>query len=133
MNVEIRPGRPAAAIVDDPAVLPSGLKVGAYDDMTDSPADVVSWPRLGEILTLCRDTVEAAYHRADRAALRNQRRHRLITLSAGFVPEAWPMWVEVVAAATALVSVGLGLIAEQILESEHREWLRLMIDAEWFG
>jgi hypothetical protein len=23
--------------------------------------------------------------------------------------------------------------SEQILESEHREWLRLMIDAEWFG
>lgn len=23
--------------------------------------------------------------------------------------------------------------AEQILESEHREWLRLMVDAEWFG
>ena len=22
---------------------------------------------------------------------------------------------------------------EQILESEHREWLRLMTDAEWFG
>ncbi len=146
MNVEIRPGRPAAAIADEPAVLPSGLKVGAYDDMTDSPVDVVTWPRLGEILTLCRDTVQAAYHRADRAAMHNQRHHRLITLFAivfgtlavlfavlqlsHLVDASWPLGMEVVAALVALISVGLGLVASQqvnwLLERHKAERYRLL-------
>ena len=146
MNVEIRPGRPAAAIVDDPAVLPSGLKVGAYNDMTDPLADVLTWPRLGEILTLGRDTVEAAYHRADRAAICNQARHRLITIFAivfgtlavlfavlqlsHLVDASWPLGLEVVAALVALVSVALGLVASQqanwLLERHKAERYRLL-------
>lgn len=40
---------------------------------------------------------------------------------------------ELSAAQTSSAAIATTWHVEQVLESEHREWLRLMIDAEWFG
>jgi len=31
------------------------------------------------------------------------------------------------------LAVSLMVLGEQFLEAEHREWFRLMTEAEWFG
>jgi hypothetical protein len=118
----------------------------ADDDMVDDPGDLGTGRPLGELLILCRDTVGAAYLRADRAAIRHQRMHRLITIFATLfgtlaillaviqlshlIQDTWPLSLEVIATVVALVSVGLGLVASQqvnwLLERHRAERCRLL-------
>ncbi|HEX2171800.1 MAG TPA: DUF4231 domain-containing protein [Dehalococcoidia bacterium] len=146
MNADTRMSVPSSDLTSDPAVLPEYRRVGAYDDMTDTPEDLASWPALSEILALCRDTVTAAYLRADAKALRNQRRHRLITVFAivfgtlavllavvqlsHLIDATWPASLEALAAIIAAVSVTLGLVASQqinwLVERHKAERCRLL-------
>src|SRR5215217_1678380 len=51
-------------------------------DMDDSEEDLDRWPKLAPILQDCEDTVGAAFHRADAAALSYQARHRRLVFIA---------------------------------------------------
>ena len=108
-------------------------------DMDDSDEDLRRWSNLAPVLRDCRVTVVKAYHAADSAAMRYQRRHRRLVLVAAVcgalavlfaivqlyywsllekplivaivLHERWVGWVEFVAAGVAVVAVGFGLWA----------------------
>ena len=139
-------------------------------DMIDSAAHLRLWKPLRSALRQSERVLLPVYLGSDQAALRTQWYHRRLTILAavcgtaavlfailqlsGFVPARWPVWVEAVAAAIAVVAVRDKLkqlrhelvhekdpvaafekmrACEWVLESEHREWLRLMVEAEWVG
>lgn len=103
-------------------------------DTDDTEADLAWWASLRPELELLAEKVRPVYRAADAAALVHQRWHRRITLLAGVFGTAAVLFAilqlsgrlpavplalaEVVAAALALASVGLGLWA-----ARHRSWL----------
>ena len=103
-------------------------------DMIDSPGTAeFSYPMDRAIEVFAR-TVNEIYGRFDKAALRHQRFHRILTniaVACGTIavflaiiqlsdlsPSEWPLWIEVVAAVLASVAVVLGLT-----QARHPRWL----------
>jgi len=116
------------------------------DDMHDSPQDMPHSKPLRDALTLCRDTVEVGYRRADASAMRHQRYHRLLTITtaifgttavllaivqlSGLFPGMWPVQLSGIAVVLALIAVLTGLVSSQqfnwILERHKAERYRLL-------
>jgi hypothetical protein len=104
------------------------------DDMHDPPRDMPRSQPLRDALTLCQNTVEVAFRQADALALRHQRHHRLVTLTAavfgttavllaivqlsGLFPGMWPVQLSGIAVGFALIAVITGLVS-----SQHLNWL----------
>jgi hypothetical protein len=112
------------------------------------------------MLLVCAEVVEPTFRRADGTALRHQWIHwQLVKWATSFGTAAvvFAVFAEAYqfarntdryrAKAVAMTSIDsalehvtdarsrfLGLwFSEQTLENEHREWLRLMLEAEWFS
>jgi len=121
-------------------------KMEQDDEMYDSPWDVPPCQPLRDALTLCRNTVETGYRKADASALRHQRYHRLVTVIAaifgtiavllaiiqlsGLFRGVWPLQVSGIAVVLALIAVILGLVSSQrlnwLLERHRAERYRLL-------
>ncbi len=134
-------------------------KMEQDDEMHDSPWDMPPGQPLRDALTLCQNTVETGYRKADASALRHQRYHRLVTVIAaifgtiavllaiiqlsGLFRGVWPLQVSGIAVVLALIAVILGLVSSQrlnwLLERHRAERYRLLkfrflIDAAfWSG
>ena len=116
------------------------------DDMHDSPQDMPPSQPLRDALALCRDTAEVGYRQADASALRHQRYHRLLTITAaifgttavllaivqlsGLFRGIWPGQLSGIAVAFALIAVIAGLVSSQrlnwLLERHRAERYRLL-------
>jgi hypothetical protein len=116
------------------------------DDMHDLPQDMPPNQPLRDALTLCQKTVEPAYRQADALALRHQRYHRLLTITAAvfgttavllaivqlsdLFPGMWPVQLSGIAVALALIAVITGLVSSQrfnwLLERHKAERYRLL-------
>jgi len=116
------------------------------DDMYDSPQDMPPSQPVRDALAFCRDTVEAGYRQADTLALRHQRYHRLLTITAaifgttavllaivqlsGLFRGTWPVQLSGIAVAFALIAVITGLVSSQrlnwLLERHRAERYRLL-------
>jgi hypothetical protein len=97
------------------------------DDMHDTPEEMARWMPLASALQSCQEKVEPAYRAADRTALRFQKQHQTITISAAIAGTVAVLFailqlpsiirgflvpipiVEGVAAAIAFVAVLLGI------------------------
>ncbi len=121
-------------------------KMEQNDEMYDSPSDMPSCQPLRDALTLCRNTVEVGYRKADTSALRHQRYHRLLTVIAaifgttavllaivqlsGLFHGVWPVQMSGIAVALALIAVITGLVSSQrlnwLLERHRAERYRLL-------
>jgi hypothetical protein len=114
--------------------------------MHDSPQDMPPGQPVRDALAFCRDTVEADYRQADALALRHQRYHRLLTITAavfgttavllaivqlsGLFRGMWPVQLSGIAVAFALIAVITGLVSSQrlnwLLERHRAERYRLL-------
>jgi hypothetical protein len=129
-------------VTDRPEAAPSGetescasasasTSAPQQDDMIDMPADFQRWPFLHRVLGECRDSLVALYSQSDRAALDEQRVHRVWVNRAAWSATAavclailqlahvkhWTVSVlEAVAVAIALVSFARG-------ERSRERWL----------
>lgn len=121
-------------------------KMEPNDDMHDSPQDMPHGQPLRDALTLCGDTVEVGYRKADASALRHQRYHRLLTITtaifgttavllaivqlSGLFPGMWPVQLSGIAVGFALIAVIAGLVSSQrlnwLLERHKAERYRLL-------
>jgi hypothetical protein len=121
-------------------------KMEYNDDMHDSPQDTSPGQPLRDALILCQNTVEVGYRRADASALRHQRYHHLLTITAaifgttavllaivqlsGLFPGMWPVQLSGIAVAFALIAVITGLVSSQrlswLLERHRAERYRLL-------
>jgi hypothetical protein len=116
------------------------------DDMHDSPQDMPHSQPLRDALMLCQKTVEVGYRQADALALRHQRYHRLLTITAAvfgttavilaivqlsrLFPGKWSVQLSGIAVALALIAVIAGLVSSQqlnwLLERHKAERCRLL-------
>jgi len=103
-------------------------------DMVDSEADLARFQPISNILIDCHKTLFRRYQKSNQAAMRHQKYHKYLTITAavcgaiavlfaivqlsGFFLLSWPMWVEVLAALITFVAVILGL--EQ---ARHPRWI----------
>jgi hypothetical protein len=121
-------------------------KMEPNDDMHDSPRDMPPSQPLRDALTLCQNTVEVGYRKADASARCHQRYHRLLTVIAasfgttavllaivqlsGLFRGMWPVQISGIAVAFALIAVITGLVSSQrlswLLERHRAERYRLL-------
>jgi hypothetical protein len=96
-------------------------------DMYESPEERENWPNIKEALAVCQEEIWPKFTRADKAAERHQKQHKIITLIAAFCG-----MLAVLLAIAQLAANQLGLSVEQLAHMEAVAAL-LAVTAVLFG